>query len=283
MENRVFLYSRVSTDSQTLEQQERTVYEWLSRNNMSVSDVVSDEGVSGGVSYKDRNLGKILLPMLQAGDAIIVSEISRLGRSMYDINTLIHTELKPRKIRLIIVSMGIDLRCDKLTTMDELVLNQFSFAAQLEKQLLQERTLSALRVRKMQGVKLGGASDKWKDSYNNKTKEQLDCENMQRGLTKTKRHIESRDIQAFIKVVKNVFPEAITDENMTTWDLSVVNTKGENKKKIISLMKDLHDIDGKVFAKWDFDNMNDRKMQVKLSGYIDGFKRSVRNYIRFSV
>ena len=72
---RVFLYSRVSTSNQTLAQQERTVYEWLKVHNMKVDEIVSDEGVSGGVSYADRNLGKVLLPKTQEGDMIIVSEI----------------------------------------------------------------------------------------------------------------------------------------------------------------------------------------------------------------
>ena len=52
--SRVFLYSRVSTDQQTLAQQERTVYEWLNAHQMKVDRIVSDEGVSGGVSYADR-------------------------------------------------------------------------------------------------------------------------------------------------------------------------------------------------------------------------------------
>ena len=78
---KVFLYSRVSTSQQTLAQQERTAYEWLNAHHMKVDEVVSDEGISGGVSYAERNLGKVLLPKTHEGDMIIVSEISRLGRS----------------------------------------------------------------------------------------------------------------------------------------------------------------------------------------------------------
>jgi DNA invertase Pin-like site-specific DNA recombinase len=101
--SKIFLYSRVSTSQQTLEQQERTAYEWLDSHHMKVDEVVSDEGVSGGVSYADRKLGKELLPKTENGDMIIVSEISRLGRSMYDLSKLIHKELKPRKLRLVVV------------------------------------------------------------------------------------------------------------------------------------------------------------------------------------
>ena len=52
---KVIIYSRVSTDRQTLDQQERTVYEWLKAHGMTATHTISDEGVSGGVSYRDRN------------------------------------------------------------------------------------------------------------------------------------------------------------------------------------------------------------------------------------
>lgn len=145
---KVIIYSRVSTEKQTLEQQERTVNEWLKDHNMKATHEVSDEGVSGGVTYKDRNLGKIVLPMLNEGDVLIVAEISRIGRSMSDINKFVNDELKPRKVRLVVVQMGLDLDCAHLKAIDEMLLFAFSFGAQVEKELIQERTRSALEVRK---------------------------------------------------------------------------------------------------------------------------------------
>lgn len=274
--SKVFLYSRVSTDQQTLEQQERTVYEWLNSHGMSVDRVVSDEGVSGGVSFADRKLGKELLPIMREGDLLIVSEISRLGRSMFDLSKLIHTELKPRKIRLVVVSMGIDLRCDKMTAIDELILNNFSFAAQLEKQLISERTLSALQVKRKQGVKLGGASDKWRETYNSMSKEERKEINMKRGSTKNARHLESRDVVTFLKVLKKTFPSACESENAATWDWSQINTKGDNKINIISYMKDFKDMDesGKIFRRWDF-SVVDKKLQVKLASFIQHTRDSL--------
>ena len=147
---KVIEYGRVSTDKQTLEQQNRTVKEWLSRNGLKADIVVTEEGISGGVTYKKRKLGTEVLPLLEDGDMLIVAEISRLGRSMSDLNKLINDELKPRKIRLVIVQMGIDLDCGNIKAMDEMILFAFSFAAQLEKELIQERTKSALEVKKKQ-------------------------------------------------------------------------------------------------------------------------------------
>lgn len=145
---KVIEYGRVSTDKQTLEQQDRTVKEWLSRNGLKTDIVITEEGISGGVTYKKRKLGTDVLPLLEAGDMLIVAEISRLGRSMSDLSKLVNDELKPRKIRLVVVQMGLDLNCANLKAMDEMILFAFSFASQLEKELIQERTKSALEVRK---------------------------------------------------------------------------------------------------------------------------------------
>ena len=277
MKNRVFLYGRVSTSQQKLEQQERTAYEWLNAHGMTVDEIVTDEGVSGGVSYIDRNLGKKLLPMTKEGDMIIVSEISRLGRSMYDLSKLIHTELKPRKLRLVVVSMGIDLRCDKLTAIDELILNNFSFAAQLEKQLISERTLSALQVKKQQGVKLGGASEKWHNTYNNKTKEEREVMFMEKGKMKNERHLEKRDVKAFLMIIKNVFPKACTSDDARNWMWDDVTTKGDNRFHILSLMKTHKELDesGALFAKWDFSDMDSKKLRIRLTSSIQSTRKSL--------
>ena len=197
---KIYLYSRISTDKQTLEQQERTALEWLTSHKLAVDEVVSDEGVSGGVGYSDRNLGKVLIPKMKSGDLLIVSEISRLGRSMFDLSKLINTELKQRGIRLVIVSMGIDLRCDKLTAIDELILNNFAFAAQLEKQLIKERTTSALRVKKQQGIKFGRAND----SYNVDENKQ-NSGRRKAAITRTSKTINSNEFQSFCRILKRTF------------------------------------------------------------------------------
>ena len=153
---KVVEYGRVSTEKQTLEQQNRTVQDWLQRHNLKADVVITEEGISGGVSYQKRKLGTDVLSLLEPGDMLIVAEISRLGRSMSDLNKLINDELKPRKIRLVIVQMGIDLDCGNIKAMDEMILFAFSFASQLERELIQERTQSAMNVRKQKIADDGG-------------------------------------------------------------------------------------------------------------------------------
>lgn len=156
MEKKVIVYSRVSTDKQTVEQQERTVNEWLQVHHLKATHHFADEAASGKSSYKDRKLGKDVLPLLNRGDILIVAEISRLGRSMSDLNKFINDELKPRGVRLVIVQMCVDLDCSNIKAIDEMLLFAFAFSAQMERELIQERTLSAIEVRQNKIKQEGG-------------------------------------------------------------------------------------------------------------------------------
>lgn len=144
---KIYEYQRISTNSQEVAQQHNTVKQYLDTKGWGITETISDEGVSGGVSYKDRNLYK-LIQRMDEGDVLIVSEISRLGRSMADLSKLVNDELKPRKLRLIVVKMGLDIDCSNIRAIDEMILFAFSFASQLEKELIKDRTQSALDVRK---------------------------------------------------------------------------------------------------------------------------------------
>lgn len=143
----VYAYIRFSTDKQDQTQQVQALKEWSEPRGITIDSIEMDEGVSGGVSYKDRRLLG-LVQQMKEGDILVVSEISRLGRSMSDLNMLINTELKPRKARLIVVKMGLDLDCANLKAVDEMIFFAFSFAAQVEKEMIQARTQSAIDARK---------------------------------------------------------------------------------------------------------------------------------------
>lgn len=270
---KVYLYSRVSTSAQTLAQQERTAYEWLNAHNMKVDEVVSDEGVSGGVSYADRSLGKTLLPRMVEGDMLIVSEVSRLGRSMYDLSKLIHTELKPRKIRLVCVSMGIDLNCAKMTAIDELILSNFSFAAQLEKQLISERTLSALEVKRKQGIRFGAASEKYKANRAKKDINVLKQEYMEKGRMKRERWQSKKETQMFAQIIRKEFPDHCTSDDITKWEWLGISCKRPHLDRMLASMAEYKSIDSSLFRKWKFEEGVEANAQ-SLRSYMQRFKRS---------
>ena len=140
----VYLYSRVSTSEHDLTQQRYKVQTYLDSKGLTLTDEIADKDVSGyKVSYKNRGLAN-LIDMMQEGDCLICSELSRLARTMSDINKLINDDLKPRKLRLIIVSMGIDLDCSRMKAIDELILQNIAFSAQVEVEMIQSRTQAAL-------------------------------------------------------------------------------------------------------------------------------------------
>lgn len=151
----VYAYIRFSTTAQDETQQLRTVEEYAERNGITIDAFEKDEGVSGGVSYRNRRLNA-LVGKLKEGDVLIVSEVSRLGRSMSDLSKLVNEELKPRKVRLIAIKTAIDLHCENIKAIDQMMLDMFSFSAQIEKEMIQQRTQSAINDRKDRIKRDGG-------------------------------------------------------------------------------------------------------------------------------
>lgn len=150
-----YAYLRYSTSHQDELQQKFALDEYAAQHGLTIDELIKDEGVSGGVSYRDRNLYG-LVKKLKPGDTLVVSEISRLGRSMHDISDLLSNELKPRKIRIVVIKMAIDIDCGNMQAADEFLFSALAFSAQLEKELIQSRTQSALDARKEWIKKDGG-------------------------------------------------------------------------------------------------------------------------------
>lgn len=150
-----YAYLRYSTTKQDESRQIYDLKEYASAHGLTIDVVEKDEGVSGGVSYRDRNLYHIVKKM-KAGDILLVSEISRLGRAMSDISKLLSEELRPRKVRLIVIKSGIDVDCANLKATDEFIFSALSFAAQIEKELIVQRTQSAIDARKEAIATQGG-------------------------------------------------------------------------------------------------------------------------------
>lgn len=153
-------YIRYSTDSQDEQQQMNTINGYLSRNNLTADSEIRDEGVSGGVSYKKRNLATLIKKM-SPGDTLIVSELSRLTRGgIIELSDMIEQHFKPNRIRLVIVNVGLDIDCANLNAMTELQLAMMASFAKIEKEHIKQRTQSALDVRKKAIKKDGGFTSK---------------------------------------------------------------------------------------------------------------------------
>jgi len=142
-------YLRISTIDQNLEKNKAAILHLANEKNLGKVHFV-EEVASGKVSWKKRKIAGIL-DDLQKGDKIIVSELSRLGRSM----------LECMEILSIATQKGISLYAIKGswqlddTIASKVVAMAFSMAAEIERELISNRTAEALRARKNAGMVLG--------------------------------------------------------------------------------------------------------------------------------
>lgn len=225
-------YLRFSTNKQDETQQVQAIKEWAEPKGIVIDEVVKDEGVSGGISYRDRNLYK-LVKKLAPGDLLIVTEISRLGRSISDINILVNEELKPRGVRLVVIKMGLDLDCSKLSAMDQMVLFAFGFAAEVEKEMIVQRTQSAIDARKEMIKKDGGFMSKTGNFCNHLGRKKGD-KNPNAILAMHAKQSKSASDW------KRRSPLYLTVKNMLQ--------SGEPRQKILRMTSELYDEDPKAYG-----------------------------------
>lgn len=146
----IWAYYRVSTDKQDYESQKFGVVEYAKRSRLNIDKEITDNGVSGTVAAKDRKLN-IILKQMQAGDTIIVSELSRLGRSTADvINTC--NLIAQKKVNCYMVKQGMSI---DQTPMGKLMIAIFAAFAEMERDLISQRTKEALARKRANGIHIG--------------------------------------------------------------------------------------------------------------------------------
>lgn len=155
----IYGYIRVSTDKQTVENQRFEINKFLKRTKINVDEWI-EETVSGTISPKKRNLGK-LLDKTKKGDIIICSELSRLGRNMFMIMSVLNL-LMERGVIIYTVKEHYKLGDD---ISSKVLAFAFSISAEIERTLISQRTTEALRRKKAEGVKLGRPKGKKNKTY----------------------------------------------------------------------------------------------------------------------
>lgn len=145
----VTAYLRVSTDKQTLENQRTEIVRFSTQHAITVDRWV-EEVASGKARDSDRKLGGVLKRM-KKGDTLIVSELSRLSRTLLEIMTIMRSLLE-RGITLYSVKEDFHL-ADNINS--KVMVFAFGLAAEIERDLISMRTREALAARKEQGAILG--------------------------------------------------------------------------------------------------------------------------------
>ena len=144
-------YVRVSTDQQDVNKQRLEILDYAHRNEMKIHEFITIE-ISSRKTEKERRIEE-LMSKLDTGDTLIISELSRLGRSIHEVIGLVNNLVK-RDIRLIALKQNIDLK-GKHDTTSKVMVTVFSLMAELERDLTSQRTKAALKALKSTGVKLG--------------------------------------------------------------------------------------------------------------------------------
>ena len=108
------------------------------------------ESVSGTVSLEKRALGKVMRRM-QKGDLIVCTELSRLGRNMLMVMSILNA-CSQKGVAIHTIKDGFDLS-DSINS--KIIAFAFALAAEIERNLISQRTKEALAVRKINGVRLG--------------------------------------------------------------------------------------------------------------------------------
>lgn len=152
----LYIYHRVSTDSQDYAQQHKCVTDYLENNRINPETDVAQtvvEKISGTVKHTERKLSG-LLKQCESGDTIYFSELSRLGRNMTDLNNIVN-ECCERGIVLIQCKDG--MKIENQTIGGKALLFALSLAAEIEVSNIRQRTRMGLNVRKEHQAK----GEKW--------------------------------------------------------------------------------------------------------------------------
>ena len=145
-------YIRVSSDKQTVSNQRAEILEYAHRNNIKIDKFIEVE-MSSRKSIKERKLD--LLQELSENDTVISSELSRFGRSISELLTLV-ADLTAKKINLIFVKQNMKLNSTNTNDIsNKVLLSTFALLAELERDFISLRTTEALKAKKAQGIILG--------------------------------------------------------------------------------------------------------------------------------
>jgi DNA invertase Pin-like site-specific DNA recombinase len=148
----VAIYTRVSTDHQTTENQEREVREVAARMGWRIAEVYRDEGVSGAKSRAERPAFDAMCKDAahRRFDMVMAWSVDRLGRSLQDLVGFL-SELHALGIDLFLHQQGLDTT----TPAGKAMFQMMGVFAEFERAMIRERVKSGLERAKAQGKTLG--------------------------------------------------------------------------------------------------------------------------------
>ncbi len=146
----IYGYIRVSTDKQDCDNQKLGIEEKARAMGLVIEKYIEDAGVSGTTEPNNRALGGCL-KKLKSGDVLICSELSRLGRKLFMIMRILEHCMKCGA-KVYTVKDGYELG-DNIQS--KVMAFAFGLSAEIERDLISQRTKEALAARRASGMKLG--------------------------------------------------------------------------------------------------------------------------------
>jgi len=145
----IYAYIRVSTQIQSYDGQHYEIEKWCGERSIGIDRWVQEK-VSGNRDWNERTLGTLIRRMRQ-GDLLICTELSRLGRNMMMVMSILNV-CSRKGIHVYSIKDHFELSDD---LQSKIVAFAFSLAAEIERNLISQRTREALAAKKQEGVKLG--------------------------------------------------------------------------------------------------------------------------------
>lgn len=195
-------YIRVSSDKQTVENQRFEINNFCVKEKLSIDGWI-EETISGTKSYTKRQLGN-LLKKIQKDDLIICAELSRLGRNLFMIMEILNICMtKEAKVWTIKDNyrLGDDIQSKVLAF-------AFGLSAEIERNLISQRTKEALARKKAEGIVLGRpkGSKSSPEKYKLSGKETLISELLKEKVSKRKIakicKVDRNTLARFIKMME---------------------------------------------------------------------------------
>ena len=193
----IYGYIRVSSDKQTVENQRYEINNFCQREQLHIDGWI-EETISGTKNYDKRELGR-LLKKVQKDDLIICAELSRLGRSLFMIMEILSLCMKKGcKVWTIKDNyrLGDDIQSKVLAF-------AFGLSAEIERNLISQRTKEALALRKAQGIHVGRKYGSKNAVYKLTGKERIVKEMLVKGVSKAaiarKLHVDRTTLWRFLK------------------------------------------------------------------------------------
>ncbi len=143
-------YIRTSSDKQDLNNQKREIFEFAKKHRLEVDDFIQMT-ISSRKNTKERRIDEMMAALGDA-DTLIVTELSRLGRSTAEVIGLVN-ELIKKQVRVIAIKQNLDIKQQDMTS--KVMITLFSLFSELERDLISLRTKEALANKKAQGIVLG--------------------------------------------------------------------------------------------------------------------------------